>query len=139
MNDAYLYLLLGEARAIYLQQQRQQIIDNCKTFSNPPYSRSWHVVPAVVESVVMQHPAVHIAVVVGLPHEEDGDHPTAVVVLSRGCNHVTPEEIEKFVEERVDDRQKLRGGVKIVDHLPLTPTGKVKRRLLRQMVLSGEI
>lgn len=87
----------------------------------------------------MQHPAVHMAVVVGLPHEEDGDHPMGLAVLNSDFNYVAPEEIVKFVEDRVDDRQRLRGGVKIVDHVPLTPTGKVNRRLLKQMVLSGKI
>lgn len=61
-----------------------------------------------------------------------------VVVLNNGVDHVTPEEIENFVEERVDDRQRLRG-VKIVDQLPLTPTRKVKRTLLKRRYFWGDL
>lgn len=102
--------------------------------------RSWHVVPAVLEEILKQHPAVQSVVVVGIPHEEDGDHPAAVVVLNDGYeNKITSEEIEKFLEERVDDRQRLRGGVKIVKELAMTPTGKVKKKLIRDLILNGEL
>lgn len=75
----------------------------------------------------------------GKPHEEDGDHPMAIVVLEEHSKNTDPREIEKYIEERVPDRQQLRGGVKIVDSIPMTPNGKVKRRELRRMVLNGEI
>lgn len=99
--------------------------------------RSCQIAPAVIESVLMQHPAVCSAVVIGIPHEDDGYHPTAVVVLDHNYKEkITPQEIEKFVEERVDDKKRLRGGVKIVHELPLTPTGKVQRKLIKYMLLN---
>ncbi|KAJ8919720.1 hypothetical protein NQ315_006248 [Exocentrus adspersus] len=74
--------------------------------------RSWHVAPAMVEKIVLEHPAVQRVVVVGLPHEEDGDHPMAVVVLNQeSVDAVTETDIEKFVAERAPDRMRLRGGL----------------------------
>lgn len=99
--------------------------------------RSWHLVPAVLESVLLQHPAVKEAVVLGVPHEIDGDHALGVVVLKE--DDVTGEELEKFVEERVDDRQRLRAGVRIVKRLHYTPTGKVRRKYMRDLLRAGEL
>lgn len=102
--------------------------------------QSWHVAPAVLENVLLQHPAIKLAVVLGIPNEDDGEHPMALVVLDEeSVVKVTPEDIENYVAERVHDRQKLRGGVKIVDHLITTPTGKIKRHHLRNLVLKGDI
>ena len=100
--------------------------------------RSWHVAPAVLEMVIDQHPDVKSSIVIGVPHPEDGDHPCACVILNEDAE-VTAEEIIKFVEERVDDRQRLRGGVKFIKNVPTTPTGKVRRKDLRDMIIRGEI
>lgn len=79
-------------------------------------------------------------VVIGIPHEEDGDYPMAVVVLNPDpSKSVTEEEIVDFVAERAPDRMRLRGGVKFVSNIPVTPSGKMKRRHIRNLVLNGSI
>lgn len=40
--------------------------------------------PAEIESVVLTHPKIKEVVVIGIPHEVDGDLPMAVVVLKPG-------------------------------------------------------
>lgn len=95
--------------------------------------RSWHVAPAMLEEVLLTHPAVHAAVVVGIPDKEDGEHPRACVILKQGIKGVQEEEIRKYVDERVDDRKKLRGGVVFVKSFPITASGKVSRRLLKNL------
>lgn len=88
----------------------------------------------------MEHPGVDQTVVLGLPHPEDGAHPLALVIPSNEYKKkITPQEIQKFVEERVPDRMKLRGGVKIVDHVPQTTTGKVNRRELKNLIQAGKL
>lgn len=101
--------------------------------------QSWHIVPASIEAIIKEHPAVHESVVVGIPHGTDGDVPTAVIVLKKDMSNVTSKEIQKFVEEKVDDRQRLRGGVKFVASVPKTPTGKIIRRLVKDMIVNGKI
>lgn len=100
--------------------------------------QSFYVPPALIEGVILQHPAVEAAVVIGIPHEEDGDHPMALVVRSLSGAQVSAEDLEKYVEERVSDKQRLRAGVKFVDKIPVTNTGKIKRKDLRDKVLRGE-
>jgi 4-coumarate--CoA ligase len=94
----------------------------------------WHIVPSSVESVVLEHPAVKEAVVVGVPREEEGEVPAACVVLKEGFS-AGKDEIEEFVAERVSDREKLRAGIVFVTELPKTPTGKVIRKDVQEWVV----
>jgi 4-coumarate--CoA ligase len=96
--------------------------------------KSWHIVPSSVESVVLEHPAVKEAVVVGVPREEEGEVPAACVVLKEGFS-AGKDEIEEFVAERVSDREKLRAGIVFVRELPKTPSGKVIRKDVQEWVV----
>ena len=100
--------------------------------------RSWHIVPASLEQVLYEHAAIKEAVIIGIPAEEDGEHPMALVVLKDGYN-TTETDIKQFVDGRVIEREKLRAGVKILEEIPKTPTGKFSRIRLREMVLSKRI
>lgn len=95
--------------------------------------RSWHVAPATLEEILLTHPVVKAAVVVGVPDKEDGEHPMACVILKPGAKRVLGEEIRRYVDERVDDRKKLRGGVVFVKSFPTTPSGKISRRFLKDL------
>ncbi|KAH1010818.1 hypothetical protein HUJ05_005061 [Dendroctonus ponderosae] len=100
--------------------------------------RGYQVPPAVVEQILQEHPSVKQCIVIGIPHEVEGDHPMAIVVLHQSfVGRVTEEEITSFVEGRVNDFQRLRGGVKFIDVLPTSPSGKVRRKEIRDMVISG--
>uniref|UniRef100_A0A6P7H186 Luciferin 4-monooxygenase-like n=1 Tax=Diabrotica virgifera virgifera TaxID=50390 RepID=A0A6P7H186_DIAVI len=99
--------------------------------------RGWHILPAVIENVLMSHPAVKEAAVVGVPHELDGEHPRAFVVLIPGYNRSCTKEIESFINEKVADSQKLRGGVWVIDSIPKTATGKIKRTYLQNFKVSN--
>lgn len=117
----------------YDEEQCFYVVDRIKEMLK---YKSWHVAPAKLEAIVCTHPDVVNATVIGIPHPEDGDHPMALVILRDGAT-VNPETLQKFVDEKVDDRQKLRGGVKIVKEFPKTPTGKVKRVELRNKAVAG--
>ncbi len=82
-----------------------------------------------VEGVLLRHPAVQEAAVVGLPHEKWGEAPHAFVVRRAGAG-VTEEELHKFARERLAGF-KTPKGVTFVDELPKTATGKVQKYVLR--------
>ncbi|KAF5286063.1 hypothetical protein FQR65_LT12949 [Abscondita terminalis] len=93
--------------------------------------QGWHVTPFTIEKVLLQHPAVASAVVLGVAHAYDGHRPMGIVVLKPDCAEVTAEQIRKFVDVQVEDRLRLRGGLKIVDGMPMTASGKINRWKLK--------
>nr|XP_023020778.1 4-coumarate--CoA ligase 1-like [Leptinotarsa decemlineata] len=98
--------------------------------------KSWHVVPSFVESILMEHPAVLESGVFGLPHEVDEYHPAACVVLKDTAS-VDLDEIQSFVSNNVSEWQRLRGGIKVVENLPRTPSSKIQRSKLVELFLSS--
>lgn len=100
--------------------------------------RGWHVPPKVIERILLDHPVVSDAVVVGIPSEEDGEHPMACVILKDGCE-ISEENLKRYVDDRVDDRKKLRGGVRFVECFPRTATGKINRRLLKHLYAKNDL
>lgn len=99
-----------------------------------------HISPLAVEQVILTHPAVKEAIVFGIPHEIDGDLPTALVVLKSepGKDDIQKyaQDIKKYVDERVDEIKRLRGGLEIVERLSYTSTGKLRRNYIRKMYLA---
>jgi fatty-acyl-CoA synthase len=82
-----------------------------------------------VEGVLLRHPAVQEAAVVGLADEKWGEAPHAFVILRPGAS-ATEEELRQFARERLA-HFKAPHSVKFVDELPKTATGKIQKYVLR--------
>ena len=89
------------------------------------------VAPASLEDLLRKHAGVLDAAVIGVPDEEAGELPRAYVVTSDA--DITAEELAEFVNSRVNVLSRLRGGVRIVEAIPKSATGKTLRRELRAM------
>ena len=90
----------------------------------------FNVYPRELEEVMMAHEAIAQVAVVGVPHETHGEEIKAVVVLKPGKS-AAPEDIGAWCKERMASYKYPRV-VAIVDALPMTATGKVLKRELRQ-------
>jgi acyl-CoA synthetase (AMP-forming)/AMP-acid ligase II len=90
--------------------------------------KGYQVAPAELEAVLLEHPAVAEAAVVGRPDEEAGEVPKAFVALA---GDATAEEIMAFVAERVSPYKRLRA-LEVVDEIPKSPSGKILRRVLNE-------
>ncbi|KAK4025575.1 hypothetical protein OUZ56_014636 [Daphnia magna] len=91
------------------------------------------VAPSNIETQLMTHSAVQDVAVVGLPHDIDGEHPLAYVVIKmddQGHPLVTAKELIDFTNERVVDEEQLRGGVRFIERIPRNKFGKVVRHQL---------
>lgn len=92
-----------------------------------------HIIPLLLEKIILTHPSVQECSVVGIADPIDGDRPIGVVVLKNEARAV-PEEIENYVNERVYHNYKLVGGVKFVDRLPRNSNGKIIRSIVKNML-----
>jgi fatty-acyl-CoA synthase len=82
-----------------------------------------------VEGVLLRHPAVVEAAIVGLPHQKWGEAPHAYVVLREGAQ-ASEDEIIGFARDRLA-HFKAPHGVTFVTELPKTATGKIQKYVLR--------
>jgi len=90
------------------------------------------VAPAELEAVLLTHPAVRDAAVVPLKNEDCGEIPRAFVVLKAAA---TADELMRYVGERVAPYKKVRR-VDFIETIPKSPSGKILRRLLRDVAVT---
>lgn len=94
-----------------------------------------NVYPAEVESVLLSHPAVEEAAVVGRPDSTWGAVPVAFVKLRTG-RELTEEALIAFCRERLAG-YKCPKAVSFVPMLPRNASGKLMRKALREQVSDG--
>ena len=95
-------------------------------------SAGYRIGPFEVESALISHPAVAEAAAVASPDEERGQVVRAVVVLRSGYDpgDALARELQGHVKERTAPYKYPRI-IEFADRLPKTPSGKIKRALLR--------
>ena len=89
-----------------------------------------NISPEEVENVLHSHPKIEEAAVIGVPDEEWGEVPQAVVVLREG-ETATAEEIMEYCRANLSSFKRPRSVV-FVAELPRNPIGKVLKRVLRE-------
>jgi len=92
--------------------------------------KGFQVAPAELEAVLLTHPAVADAAVIGIPDEEAGEVPKGFVVLKPGVE-VAPEAIVAHVSEHLAAYKKPRV-IEFVEEIPKSLSGKILRRVLRE-------
>lgn len=88
----------------------------------------YNVYPREIEEVLLTHPKVSLAAVVGVPHPSHGEEIKAYVI-PKESDSVTPAEIVEWGKEQFAGYKYPRL-VEIVDSLPMTSTGKILKREL---------
>ncbi len=95
-------------------------------------SSGYRIGPTEIEDCLLRHPAVAIAAVVGQPDALRTEIVRAFLVLKQGmvASDELAKEIQGFVRTRLSAHEYPRR-IDFVDELPMTTTGKIIRRLLR--------
>ena len=98
-------------------------------------SAGYRIGPSEVEECLLRHPSVATAAVVGAPDPVRGEVVAAFVVLTPDApmHDDRSSEIADHVRQRLAAHAYPRI-VRIVDSLPMTATGKIMRRVLRQQI-----
>jgi acetyl-CoA synthetase len=96
-------------------------------------SAGFRIGPGEIEDCLIRHPAVALAAAVGKPDALRTEIVKAFIVLKKGyaASDALASEIQNFVKTRLSAHEYPRE-VAFIDDMPMTTTGKVIRRLLRE-------
>ncbi|NES37545.1 long-chain fatty acid--CoA ligase [Micromonospora sp. PPF5-17] len=89
----------------------------------------FNVYPREIEEIILAHPDVSLVAVVGVPHESHGEEVKAFVIRDPG-SRLTEGELVSWCKERMASYKYPRL-VEFRDELPMTSTGKILKRRLR--------
>lgn len=93
-------------------------------------SGGFNVYPQEIENVLCQHPGVLQAAVVRRPHATWGETPVAFVVPRPGAAPPDTEELMALLRQNLAGYKLPRGGIHLVDELPLSAAGKLDKKQL---------
>ena len=88
------------------------------------------VPPAELEALLLRHPDILDAAVVGVSHERFGEAPKAFVV--RKDLKLNENDVIEYVKNSISEHKWLSGGVEFIEAIPKSASGKILRRTLRK-------
>jgi fatty-acyl-CoA synthase len=91
-----------------------------------------------LENLIMAHPSVAEAAVIGVPDDKWGERPLAAVVRAPNADPVTPDELRVYLSERIP-RWQLPERWTFIDEVPKTSVGKFKKTALRDRYAAGDL
>jgi acyl-CoA synthetase (AMP-forming)/AMP-acid ligase II len=93
-------------------------------------TKGMQVAPVEIEHILVGHPDIQDAAVIGEPHPSFGEVPVAYVVLRQGSG-LTSEAIIEYAANGLAKYKRLTRVV-ITDTIPRSPSGKILRRILKE-------
>lgn len=97
--------------------------------------RGFQVAPPELEAVLLSHPQIIDAAVIGVPHPGgDGEAPRAYIVRRPGPEgeKLTEEEVKTYLGSKLSKYKALTGGVKFVNAIAKNASGKILKKVLRE-------
>lgn len=91
----------------------------------------YNIYPSRIEEILVTHPDVQNAIVIGKPAPTVGEIPKAFIILKPKAT-VTEEELMEFINTRVVHYSKIRE-MEFVDQFPMTAAGKISKVALKKM------
>jgi 4-coumarate--CoA ligase len=91
--------------------------------------KGFQVAPAELEAVLLAHPDIADAAVIGVPDDEAGEVPAAFLVAA-GDRRLTCEDLDAWFEGKLAHYKRVRQ-IEYLDGIPKSASGKILRRLLR--------
>lgn len=96
-----------------------------------------HLYPKEIEDVLFEHPAVDQIAVLGLPDEKWGEVVAAVISRAPGQSAAV-QELDAYCRANLS-RQKIPSLWFFVEEWPLTPSGKIQKHVLADMIADGRL
>jgi 4-coumarate--CoA ligase len=108
---------------IYIVDRKKELLK----FNN------YQVTPSELETIINSIDGVVSSCVVGVAEENTGNDIIYAFVIPQKPRKLTEEVVLNYVNERVIDQKRLRGGVYFVEKFPLGPSGKVEKKFLKKV------
>ncbi|CDO75535.1 hypothetical protein BN946_scf184776.g1 [Trametes cinnabarina] len=124
-------VIIDEEKEIYIIDRIKELIK----------VRGFQVAPAELEGLLLDHPDVADACVVGIPDAYSGELPLAFIVPMPETRARMERDADELLRVKVDILEYVKkhkvyykhlAGVKFVDVIPKNPSGKLLRRILRE-------
>ncbi|KAF1841669.1 AMP-binding enzyme [Cucurbitaria berberidis CBS 394.84] len=126
--DAEGYFRTGDVMYVHGKTGLWYIIDRKKDLIKV---RGFQVAPAELEGVLLEHPGVaDVAVIGAKSHGGNSESPRAYIVRKADVE-LEEGEVKQWVEAKLAKYKSLDGGVRFVESIPKSPSGKILKRLLR--------
>ncbi len=97
-----------------------------------------NIYPREIEELLFTHPSIDDVAVIGVPDDEWGEQVAAVIQLKRDAKEPTADELKQFCRERLAAFKTPTWWI-FVDELPVTPTGKVQKFILRDQFSKNDL
>ena len=124
--DADGWLHTGDV-AIVDEENHVSIVDRIKELIK---YKGFQVPPAELEAVLVTHPSVADAAVIGIPDEEAGELPKAFITLAPGAAEPTLADLQEHVAGHLATYKQVRA-LEVLEAIPKSASGKILRRELR--------
>ncbi|POX54148.1 4-coumarate--CoA ligase family protein [Streptomyces sp. Ru72] len=95
--------------------------------------KGFQVAPAELEALLLTHPRIADAAVIGVYNDDHNEVPHAFVVRRPGADDLSEGEVMMYVAERVAPYKRVRN-VTFIDGVPRAASGKILRRQLRERI-----
>ena len=110
---------------VELSDNRLTIVDRKKEMI---IRGGYNIYPSEVEAVLVSHPSVSLAAVIGIPHNDLGEEIVAFVTL-HGDQNPEPDALKQWMRDRIA-LYKYPRHVIVLDEMPTNPTGKILKKAL---------
>jgi cyclohexanecarboxylate-CoA ligase len=97
-----------------------------------------NISPREVEDALHEHPAIHEAAVVAMPHPRMGETGCAFVVLEAGVS-LDLAGVSAFLDGTGMAKQKYPERLEVIDDFPRTAAGKIRKNVLRERVAEARV
>jgi 4-coumarate--CoA ligase len=91
--------------------------------------RGFQVAPKELEGVLLEHAGIADVAVIGLKGTDGEEQPRAYIVR-RKDTEVSESDVERWIEGKLARYKWLSGGVRFMDAIPKSPSGKILKRVL---------
>lgn len=116
----------AKSKLIYIVDRKKELIK----------VRGFQVAPPELEAVLLSHPLLIDAAVIGVTFgRDDSELPRAYVIRRPGSEEarkLTEADVKDFMKGKLAKYKQLEGGVIFVDAIPKNPSGKILKRVLRE-------